>query len=168
MNDRLAQYSLFLYLSDTKTWWDFLTYPSKHVCTLHSCLARGWDLPSFGKILKSSCEIEQNFISKNWVWKTCVSPLETGGFKVDRKQDWRVYVFIILSCITPQQQGKERKRMPAAVPKAKSLWVSDRTQRSKPGVLHLDLNTHLYTQQKRSDKPRKDRSLWKMEKENKE
>lgn len=120
------------------------------------------------KFWSQAVKLNKIFISKNWVWKTCVSPLETGGFKVDRKQDWRVYVFIILSCITPQQQGKERKRMPAAVPKAKSLWVSDRTQRSKPGVLSLDLNTHLYTQQKRSDKPRKDSSLWKMEKENTE
>lgn len=50
--------------------------------------------------------------------------------------------------------------MPAAVPKAKSLGVSDRTQRSKPGVHSLDLNAqHLYTQQKRRDKPRKDSSL---------
>lgn len=44
------------------------------------------------------------------------------------------------------------------------MRVSDRTQRSKPGAHPLDLNTqHLYTQQKRDDKPRKDSSLGKME-----
>lgn len=59
------------------------------------------------KFWSQAVKLNKIFISKNWVWKTCVSPLETGGFKVDRKQDWRVYVFIILSCITPQQQGKE-------------------------------------------------------------
>lgn len=78
-----------------------------------------------------------------------------------RKQDWRVYVFIIFFCVTLQQQEAERRGMPAAMPKAKSLGVSDR---SKPGVHPLDLNTqHLYTPQRR-DKPRKDSSLGKMKK----
>ena len=43
------------------------------------------------------------------------------------------------------------------------MRVSDSTPRSKPGVHLLDLNTqHLYTQQKRKDKPRKDSLLRKM------
>lgn len=46
------------------------------------------------------------------------------------------------------------------------MRVSDRTQRNKPGVHPLDLNTqHLCTQQKRNDKPRNDSSLGKMEDE---
>lgn len=113
-----------------------------------------------GKFWSEAVKWNKIFISKNWVWKTYVSPLVKGGCKVGRKQDWRVYVFIICSCVTLQQQEAERRRMPAAMPKAKSLWVSDR---SKPGVHPLDLNTqHLYTPRRRRDKPRKDSSLGEM------
>lgn len=101
-----------------------------------------------GKFWSQAVKSNKIFISKNWVWETCVSPLVKGGGKAERKQGCRGEAFVILSCVTAQQLGQEWRASQLQCPKQnlykQKRWNSE-TQTRCP---LLDLNTqHLHTWQ---------------------
>lgn len=125
LNDRGVGITIlfsFFYLSDTKASRGLLSFSSKHACRLFPCLAREWNLPSLGKILKSSCETEQNFHQQKLSLKNMCFPFGNRRMqgRLEAKSESLSLHYSFLC--NHSAARKRKKRMPAAMPKAKSLW----------------------------------------------
>lgn len=128
----------FLYLSDPEAWGEFLDFfPPKQARRLFPCLAREWNLPSLGKILKSSCEIEQNFHQQKSSLRNMCFPF--GKRRMRGREEaglggWSLRYSFLCCC---SAVAARMERIPAAMPKAKSLWeqvmeLQDSNQVSTP------------------------------------
>lgn len=129
----------FLHLSDTEAWGEFGDFflPNRLVDYFLVWQENGI-YHHLGKFWSQAVKLNKIFISRNRVWETCVSPLVKGGCEVERKQGWGAAAFVTLSCVVSCSAVAARmERIPAAMPKAKSLWeqvmeLQDSNQVSTP------------------------------------
>lgn len=131
----------FLHLSDTEAWGEFGGFPLKQACRLFPCLAREWNLPSLGKILKSSCEIEQNFHQQKLCLRNMCFPFgkRTQGREEAGVEGWSCHYSFLGSC---DKNGEN----PSCNAQSKIFMrVSDGTLRLKPGVHSLILTHNICT-----------------------